>query len=927
MLKNKIAFKRIRNLIFLGLIMVIMLGIYNNSVRSSRAEGVVKISAVMEDKNQFLTSKEVTVEATNNGDGTYSVQLTNMIDGKKVSKYYTADGTEVAATTGTVLIVSESEILENKVSIDVEYDSKVVTSGQQTLAIYNQTLSSAPVTINGYVPDGVTLSTTELDINSLGDIKLPEENLRIEKAYDISIAGYQPVEYGETLKVTIGYNPTSTPIIYHVGEDGTLTAITSSVSGRRIEFTANQFSKYLVVVRTDGSEPDVETENIISNTTTNTVTNTITNTVTNEVTNTTVDNAVENEVVVDTIETEKDAPVWTKESSTITESGMDIVITGRDDNWGYDELAAEKIEVLVDGETADSITEKEIEENIAEEYAKLEEEIDKDLAKTEEEKTEAKVLAKESLRKAELKNKILVRLQNKEDIVENEITTGVRYTVSLSNMEQSARQTKEGTEEYKLYTEWSGNVSLKIAAGTLTDIVGITSVETIVEDVEKTDKQTEETADKMFRDKINPEYVCYSSFVTENEDGTKKLSVVFDINDKYFAESTLKTENITIWIEGFENANTVIEKTLTKINDVKDTVNGVEKKVGETYELNLSGFENLNSNGEQYYGPVQVLIGADVAKDTSENKSLAKTITAEFYNPEVMFGATATQDDPIAGSFASKIDASNYGEYVDYPIDLNGDGDTTNDWKLFYRETTDANLDGVNTFLIAADYVEAEQWVPSDLGFIRMGNVVGFNETSITSIDEDIRNRYILTDVLDTTSDMYSVVAGLLKTDLWNEKLLDSDYAVSTVGAPTLEMWIDSWNQKNPNNKMYFSETANGYKVGITENPTGDEITLEELTSMGLLEDALYNTDVGYSRTDWEYYARGYYFASTTTMSNSPWITSIDFIWNGLRWSYMQDINGDGTGLQRGYGLRPVVCLKADIEAEKKRRSLACWIW
>ena len=369
MLKNKIAFKRIRNLIFLGLIMVIMLGIYNNSVRSSRAEGVVQLSAVMEDKNQFLMSKEVMVEATNNGDGTYSVQLTNMIDGKKVSKYYTADGTEVEATTGTVLIVSESEIVENKISIDLEYDSKLVTSGKQTVAIYNQTLSSTPVTINGYVPDGVTLTATELDLSTLADIKLPEENLTIEKAYDISIAGYQPVEYGETLNVTIGYNPTSTPVIYHVGEDGTLTAITSSVSGRRIEFVANQFSKYLVAVTTDGTTPDTETENIVSNTT---ATNTITNTVTNEVTNTVIDNAVENEVVVDTTEKEKDAPVWTKESSIVTETGMDIVITGKDSNWGYDELTAEKIEVLVDGEIADSITEKEIEENIAEEYAKLE---------------------------------------------------------------------------------------------------------------------------------------------------------------------------------------------------------------------------------------------------------------------------------------------------------------------------------------------------------------------------------------------------------------------------------------------------------------------------------------------------------------------------------------------------------------------------
>ena len=44
------------------------------------------------------------------------------------------------------------------------------------------------------------------------------------------------------------------------------------------------------------------------------------------------------------------------------------------------------------------------------------------------------------------------------------------------------------------------------------------------------------------------------------------------------------------------------------------------------------------------------------------------------------------------------VASTNYGDYVDYPIDLNGDGNTTNDWRIFYN-------DGEHVFIIAADYV------------------------------------------------------------------------------------------------------------------------------------------------------------------------------------------------------------------------------
>ena len=36
------------------------------------------------------------------------------------------------------------------------------------------------------------------------------------------------------------------------------------------------------------------------------------------------------------------------------------------------------------------------------------------------------------------------------------------------------------------------------------------------------------------------------------------------------------------------------------------------------------------------------------------------------------------------GITAKDLDKNNFGDYVDYGLDLNGNGDTTDDWRIFY---------------------------------------------------------------------------------------------------------------------------------------------------------------------------------------------------------------------------------------------------
>ena len=51
------------------------------------------------------------------------------------------------------------------------------------------------------------------------------------------------------------------------------------------------------------------------------------------------------------------------------------------------------------------------------------------------------------------------------------------------------------------------------------------------------------------------------------------------------------------------------------------------------------------------------------------------------------------------------------------------------------------------------------------------------------------------------------------------------------MGSPTLELFVNSWNAKYPEEKIYIATTAtamgdglNGYYIGFTENPTSDYI-------------------------------------------------------------------------------------------------------
>lgn len=76
-------------------------------------------------------------------------------------------------------------------------------------------------------------------------------------------------------------------------------------------------------------------------------------------------------------------------------------------------------------------------------------------------------------------------------------------------------------------------------------------------------------------------------------------------------------------------------------------------------------------------------------------------------------------------------------------------------------------------------------------------------------------------------------VSTMLNHNNWTD-FVNTDYADYAIGGPTIEMWVASWNDMYPDDKLYCNNTGNyGYYIGTSPNPqsTGiDETTMKRKT-------------------------------------------------------------------------------------------------
>ena len=184
-------------------------------------------------------------------------------------------------------------------------------------------------------------------------------------------------------------------------------------------------------------------------------------------------------------------------------------------------------------------------------------------------------------------------------------------------------------------------------------------------------------------------------------------------------------------------------------------------------------------------------------------------------------------DELAKGNFASKITELNYGEYVKYNVDLNGDGDITNDWRIFYSDNS-------NVFLIATRVLTDTKWIAESINLVS-NNYNGFywnnGETTAKStqgVSSDERVKKFMVSWLDSNKNSTKrnacAMADLLNIDAWSTKFganVSGVVGAEAIAGPTIEMFVASWNKTCGDRPiLYVDYTNEGYYIGYTQKPS-----------------------------------------------------------------------------------------------------------
>lgn len=301
-----------------------------------------------------------------------------------------------------------------------------------------------------------------------------------------------------------------------------------------------------------------------------------------------------------------------------------------------------------------------------------------------------------------------------------------------------------------------------------------------------------------------------------------------------------------VWISSLNSTDGLTEEQINEINE-NDSIWG----------YNVAEF--LNSNPDESVFKFKIKINA-IGLDRSSRYVLAQEITPE-----------------------------NYGDYVSYSVDLDEDGNKNNDWKILY-ESND------NVFIIADDYISNSLVTGMTKGNSTRG--VYFSSADVNnSIEQTIINKYMMTSVISNTNNNYKAAARLLTTSYWSN-FVDSVLADYAVGAPTIEMFVKSWNQKYVDKNNYSSLNTAWEIINKGYNING-----ESEASISGYE----NANLYFPYTSVNNSCNGYWLASPSKNSTG---SLMNVLYSG-KISY-SEINSD-----TGIGLRPVVCLKSGIRGTK----------
>ena len=242
----------------------------------------------------------------------------------------------------------------------------------------------------------------------------------------------------------------------------------------------------------------------------------------------------------------------------------------------------------------------------------------------------------------------------------------------------------------------------------------------------------------------------------------------------------------------------------------------------------------------------------------------------------------------------SVITKENYGDYIDYKYDYNGNGDNTDDWRIFYN-------DGENVYLIASEAIP-EILEPEEK-----------NYKNFDFLDERLEKYFSFAKKYDKEHTPFTQAMNktAIMLDLTNWESFVNENADYAIGGPTLEMFLKQYNEIN-DIKIDYKISKYGY-----ETKTNYEV--EELSTWGTSEEFsemnfLYDTP--YPDIYAEY--NGFHMnIASPAGGDEAWYgedSSLLYVISTYYDEYKQGIGWFRSDFQ---SFKPIICLKADTIGEK----------
>lgn len=364
-------------------------------------------------------------------------------------------------------------------------------------------------------------------------------------------------------------------------------------------------------------------------------------------------------------------------------------------------------------------------------------------------------------------------------------------------------------------------------------------------------------------------------------------------------------------------------------------INQTNKKISVEIYLNLEYLniktlkygwyysnEEINTN---YLQSNNVINWTYVENQNGENEFVASTnftqnngyyyLCVMINNQEIWF------DYPI--NISKTKFTSFYGEYVDYDKDLgikldsnlqtdsNSQSDLNYDWKIFYQDED-------TVYIIAKDYVRWSTITnqetlnnspasgnPYALTWNNSIPKNGVNDIFYSDNEKTTKlaNKYLSgwkniinnNNITTNENDNAKITALLMDTNIWES--LTNNSNLYAIGCPTIEMWVNSWNDIYENQQIYLSNDINGigYNIG-SENNTDISYTIDN--NWNGFNDKMY-----FPHDNIVSGCEGYCIASPSSVSDKKLI----------RVDRTRTIGNTGSFKQHG-SLRPVVCIPSNIK-------------